>query len=71
MTFMEMLTMTDEDIIKGMESLKRKLREAPDIDSSTEVTFEETRCLDMAIQWLKKIQAQSKQAVDVEDNETR
>ena len=64
MNFFEMVTMSDEDIIEGMENLARKLRNAPDIESTSEVTFKDTRCLDMGIQWLRKVHAYNNQFKD-------
>ena len=61
MNFFEMATMSDEDIIEGMENLLRKLRGVPDIESSDEVTFRDTRCLDMGVQWLRKVHAYNEQ----------
>lgn len=61
MTFFEMVAMSDKDIIEGMENLARKLRNAPDIESASEVTFKDTRCLDMGIQWLRKVHAYNNQ----------
>lgn len=61
MTFFEMVAMSDKDIIEGMENLARKLRNAPDIESASEVTFRDTCCLDMGIQWLRKVHAYNNQ----------
>ena len=61
MTFFEMVAMSDKDIIEGMENLARKLRNAPDIESASKVTFKDTRCLDMGIQWLRKVHAYNNQ----------
>lgn len=70
MNYFEMVTMSDEDIIKGMENLARKLRNAPNIESTSEVTFKDTCCLDMGIQWLRKVHAYNNQFKE-ESNETK